>query len=495
MKKILFITSMVILLALSGKVKAQDLTNYNLYTQNPFLYNPAYAMDNCMLNAYLNSHLQWIGFDGAPRVNNFGIRGTINPNMGVGLSIFNFKQGITRSTDISLSYGYKVNIDKDHYATFGLAMGFLIDNIGDMSLTNVNDPLANENTFKQTTFASKFGLSYVYKDFEAQITLPQLYQRKASNLYTVSILSYNYELNPTIDLKPSILFRGSKTTPKQTDISLMATYDKMFWAQLGYRTNKSLVLGLGGNYLNYSFGYAYQMETNYINEAGGGTHEIQLMARFGCNKSSDAGSMDYPVEPVTVKATVTNRDTKAPMGAKVIITDKEGKEVFNKPVNGSFSVNLVPGKYTAHIEADNAIAKNENFSVSKRDTEVQLNIELKPLDINKTFALGDVNFETGKSTIKGEDSYKVLDELVQIMTDNPTIKIEIGGHTDNVGEDATNQKISQERANACMAYVVSKGVDASRLKAVGYGKSKPIVANDTAANRAKNRRVEFRITD
>ncbi|MDD2564802.1 MAG: PorP/SprF family type IX secretion system membrane protein [Salinivirgaceae bacterium] len=494
MKKIL-LTTIVIVLTLSATVKAQDLTNYNLYNQNPFLYNPAYASDQCLFNAYLNSHIQWVGFDGAPRVNNFGVRGNLNPNMGIGLSVFNFKQGITKSTDISLSYAYKVNIAESHYVTFGLAFGILMDNISGSTSTTAGDPLITENLFKQSTFAAKFGLSYVYKGFEAQITLPQMLQRKETNLYMVSILSYNYELNSTIDLKPSFLFRGAKTTPKQADFNVMATYDKMVWAQLGFRTNKSLLFGFGVNYLNYSFGYAYQKETGYINEAAGGSHEIQLIARFGCDKNTSLYPSDYSLDPVTVRVSVVNKDTKAPIDADVVITSKDGKEVYNQKVSGSLTTSLIPGKYEISVSAENTISKKESFTVSGNNSEVKLDLQLNPLDINKTFALGDVNFETNKSTLKGAESFAVLDELVKIMTDNPTIKIEIGGHTDNVGDDATNKTISQERAKACMVYVVSKGIDAGRLKAVGYGKTKPIVANDSAQNRAKNRRVEFKITE
>lgn len=89
----------------------------------------------------------------------------------------------------------------------------------------------------------------------------------------------------------------------------------------------------------------------------------------------------------------------------------------------------------------------------------------------------------------------MLDELVKIMKDNASIKIEIGGHTDNVGDEGANKTLSQERANSCMTYVVSKGIDAIHLKAVGYGQTKPLVANNSDENRAKNRRVEFKIRE
>jgi len=490
MKKILYITSIVVLMILSNVVKAQDLTNYNLYIQNPFLYNPAYAMDKCNLNAYLNSHLQWAGFDGAPRVNNFGLRGTLNPAMGLGLTVFNFKQGITSSTNLNFSYSYKANFGTDHNLRLGLSLGLLMDKIStaDILATDITDPLFVDNGFKQSTISTKFGLSYVNKNFEAQIIMPQLFERKAMNLYTVGILSYNYGLGSNLDIKPSMMFRGGKTTPKQFDVNFTALYKKMIWGQIGYRSNKSLIFGIGVDIKNYSIGYMYQMENNYINQAGGGTHEIQLIVRFGCEEKQI-------VEIVTVNGNVINKTTGKPVTANVVITDSDGKEVFKKEVTGEFSLDLKPGKYTA-VFTGNIIPKTETFVISNKDDKVfKLEVNVKEVDANKTFNLGSVNFETSKSVIKGEDSYKVLDELVTVMTEYPTIKIEIQGHTDNVGDDAANLKLSQERADACKTYAISKGIVATRLTAVGYGETKPLVANDTDENKAKNRRVEFKVID
>ena len=476
---------------LSNVVKAQDLTNYNLYIQNPFLYNPAYSVDKCNLSAYLNSHLQWMGFDGAPRVNTLGIRGNLNSNMGLGLSVYNFKYGIMGSTDLNLSYSYKALFADDHYLRLGISLGTLMDNIStvDAILTDASDPLLIDG-FKQTSISAKFGLAYNIKGFEAQIIMPKLYERKALNLYTVGILSYNIAAGTSLDVKPSIMFRGGKTTPKQFDVNFTALYKKMIWGQVGYRSNKSLIFGIGVDIKNYSIGYMYQMENNYINQAGGGTHEIQLVVKFGCDKKEVT-----EVKNVTINGNVISKSTGKPVTANVLITDSDGKEVFNKEVTGEFTLDLKPGKYTA-VFTGNIIPKTETFVISSKDDKVfKLEVNVKEVDANKTFNLGSVNFETSKSVIKGEDSYKVLDELVSVMTEYPTIKIEIQGHTDNVGDDAANLKLSQERADACKTYAISKGIAATRLTAVGYGETKPLVANDTDENKAKNRRVEFKVLD
>ena len=96
------------------KAISQDITNYNLYIQNPILYNPAYTFDESKLSAYGNSHLQWIGFEGAPKVFTFGVQTSLVENMGFGLSGFQSRQGLNTQTNINLSYAYRVSIQDDH---------------------------------------------------------------------------------------------------------------------------------------------------------------------------------------------------------------------------------------------------------------------------------------------------------------------------------------------------------------------------------------------
>ncbi len=108
--------------------------------------------------------------------------------------------------------------------------------------------------------------------------------------------------------------------------------------------------------------------------------------------------------------------------------------------------------------------------------------------------LNDVNFDTGKATIKDE-SFASLDEVGDILTRWPELRIEVGGHTDSQGSNAFNQTLSEDRAKSVMDYLLGKfpSLKPEQLTSKGYGESKPIVSNDTALNRAKNRRVEFTV--
>jgi len=101
-------------------------------------------------------------------------------------------------------------------------------------------------------------------------------------------------------------------------------------------------------------------------------------------------------------------------------------------------------------------------------------------------------FDTGKSSIKAE-STSVMVDIIQILNEYPNAKFSVEGHTDSVGSDATNQRLSEERANSVRNFLIDKGIASNRLTAVGYGEAKPIATNNTSAGRAQNRRVEINL--
>ena len=108
-------------------------------------------------------------------------------------------------------------------------------------------------------------------------------------------------------------------------------------------------------------------------------------------------------------------------------------------------------------------------------------------------SLQGVNFDTDSAKLKAE-STTILDQAVEVLNQQ-AVPVRIEGHTDSRGSDAYNQSLSDKRAKSVMDYLVSKGIDAARLTSAGYGESKPVVANDSAANMAKNRRVDLVVTN
>ena len=105
-------------------------------------------------------------------------------------------------------------------------------------------------------------------------------------------------------------------------------------------------------------------------------------------------------------------------------------------------------------------------------------------------AVLNINFDTDKATLKA-DGQTIVNQITALMKNNAGLKLSIEGHTDNTGSAEHNKKLSADRANTVMLALVSDGINKSDLKSAGYGAEKPMVANDTEDNKAKNRRVEL----
>ena len=189
-----------------------------------------------------------------------------------------------------------------------------------------------------------------------------------------------------------------------------------------------------------------------------------------------------------------------PVAATIDITDnasgKITESVNTNSATGKFLITLPSGKnYGIAVKANNYLFHSENFDLPDggEDNIVSKTIQLKNIAIGNTITLTNIFFDLGKATLRMESNAE-LDRLVKLMNDAPKLKIEISGHTDNTGSAAMNENLSQQRANAVVAYVVSKGIEATRLAAKGYGSKKPIATNETDAGRQQNRRTEFKIT-
>jgi OOP family OmpA-OmpF porin len=113
-----------------------------------------------------------------------------------------------------------------------------------------------------------------------------------------------------------------------------------------------------------------------------------------------------------------------------------------------------------------------------------------PAPGTKLGTVGSAFFDFDKAQLKPGKGQDVLGPVVKTMKDNPTLKVSVEGHTDSVGSDAYNQRLSERRAAAVKSYLVSEGIDGSRISTVGYGEAKPVASNSTEAGRAQNRRAE-----
>jgi outer membrane protein OmpA-like peptidoglycan-associated protein len=119
-----------------------------------------------------------------------------------------------------------------------------------------------------------------------------------------------------------------------------------------------------------------------------------------------------------------------------------------------------------------------------------MDVPLQLLEVGKGVELKNIFFETGKYDLQTESKAELM-KLVDFMKVNPTLQIELGGHTDNIGSPSSNFLLSQNRAKAVYDFLITNGIDAGRLSFKGYGDTKPKVVNDTDEHRQMNRRTEF----
>jgi len=207
-----------------------------------------------------------------------------------------------------------------------------------------------------------------------------------------------------------------------------------------------------------------------------------------------------PEPVVLVLGRALNAKTKNPVSAEILFEDltenKEVGEAISNPQNGSFRITLPNGRnYGIRAVAKGFLSVNENLELMSitQYTEIEKDLYLVPIEIGETMQLNNVFFEQGKPVLKSQ-SFPELDRLVLIMQDNPAIKIELGGHTDNIGNSEALLKLSQDRVLAVKAYLVKQGIKKDRIDGKGYGSTQPIAPNTNEADRQRNRRVEFKIT-
>ncbi len=201
-----------------------------------------------------------------------------------------------------------------------------------------------------------------------------------------------------------------------------------------------------------------------------------------------------------LKGRVLDDDTKDPVEAEIILTDNTTGEQLatftSNSATGKYLVSLPSGKnYGIAVNADGYLFHSENFDIPNAAAyqEIEKDIYLKKVEVGKEIVLRNIFFDFNQSTLRPESKAE-LERLAQLLRENPTIKIEISGHTDNVGSAAYNKGLSERRAKSVVDYLIGVGISADRMTYVGYGFDKPIASNDTDEGRQLNRRTEFKIT-
>ncbi|MBO7651584.1 MAG: OmpA family protein [Bacteroidales bacterium] len=234
-------------------------------------------------------------------------------------------------------------------------------------------------------------------------------------------------------------------------------------------------------------------------------------AYFASNKLNGKGGWDIyaidlykearPEKVFLVKGQLVDDNGYALSDAKLEVKNTRTEEVSEGVVDAE------TGHYAVAVTAKNEdddflmVVKKEDYSFSSTLIEpteetfekpIEVNFEVKPIEAGKSVQINDIYYATASYEINAK-SYAVLNEFADFLKTNSTVKVEIRGHTDNIGSVQTNITLSNQRAKAVYDYLLSKGVPKSNISYKGYGPNMPIADNKTEAGRAKNRRTEFYI--
>ncbi|MEK6615571.1 MAG: OmpA family protein, partial [Bacteroidota bacterium] len=200
-----------------------------------------------------------------------------------------------------------------------------------------------------------------------------------------------------------------------------------------------------------------------------------------------------------LKGTIFDAVTKKLLEADVELIDNSKNQVIatfqSNSVTGKYLVSLPSGgNYGIAVKKEGYLFHSENFDIPDTAAYIEAvkNIGLKVLSVGTKIVLRNIFFDFDKATLRPESTTE-LERLTQLLTANPTMKIEIAGHTDSKGADDYNLKLSQSRAQSVVNYLSTHSIAQSRLTAKGYGETKPMATNDTDEGRQLNRRTEFEI--
>ncbi len=221
-----------------------------------------------------------------------------------------------------------------------------------------------------------------------------------------------------------------------------------------------------------------------------GYRDASAIVVLGRNQSI---TLDFQLVPNlgTISGSVRDGEGRPIANATVIIGSTTPVTVTTSTV-GVYTAQLQAGTWPVAVQAEGYISDNQTTTIIANET-VSVSFTLRSaLRAGEVISFDNIYFASGSSNLKPE-SFPILDSVAILLRDNPTARMQIAGHTDSDGGESANQTLSQNRAQSVYQYLTSKGIAGNRLTTIGHGETNPIVPNNSAANKARNRRIEFTV--
>ena len=489
MKKLIITLSIVV----SGLLaQAQQVPLLSHYYYNQFVWNPALAGVQKYGQAYMIYRNQWNSLPGAPITKALTLDGPLrSKNVGLGANLYQDNAGMFARTGGMISYAYGINFSEDSKLRLGMGLGFIDNrlNLIDANPKDWSDPLLETSNINKTGFDANFGVNYTFKDLNVGLSIPQVLaldiKYDASNAKAPIYRSVrHFQVNASYVIKamedklkitPTAFVRITPKTPGvQYDISAIASYRDFIWGGVMYRSTYAVSL-LAGTRINKQFvlGYAYDLAVNSYKSYTNGAHEVILGFQFG-GSAADDDEMKKRLKGIddrldNDKIRIDDLDSR-------VKTNTDDVDQLKKDTKNNTDVNT---------------RQDDDINLFKKMfEEFKSKLGKGAVEVGDVYEFQNVHFATNSYELS-TDSVTEINELVALMKENPALKIEVSGHTDDRGTPEYNQRLSERRSKAVIDFMVSKGVTRDRLKVANYGEAKPIKSDDLAANR----RVEFKVLE
>jgi len=385
---------------------------------------------------------------------------------------------------------------------FGSCDLFISRRIGDRWTPpeNLGPPVNSRNWETQPSMASDGRTLYFIRGTQAQDGI------KSMDIYSTALQ------DDGTWSKPEKLGANVNTAFQEESVQIHPDGRTLYFSSNGHPGFGGLDIFVSRKEEDGSWGKALNL--GYPINTGGDENSLLVsadgeVAYFASDREGGLGDLDlysfelYPeARPLAVsfiRGKVTDRTNGQPVEADVqlydLATGKLATGAYSDPLTGEFLVCIPAGRsYALNASSEGYLFFSQNYDVAAGTPKepYTLNVPLSPLTAGSVIALRNIFFNTASYELLPTSNAE-LDKLTALLKSNPTLRIELGGHTDNVGADAANMTLSDQRAQAVRDFVIAQGIDASRITAKGYGETKPVATNDTEEGRAQNRRTEVTV--
>jgi type IX secretion system PorP/SprF family membrane protein len=464
------------------------------------MINPAFTGIDNQYRMFGFFRSQWGQMPGRPITGGATVEGSFwKDRIGAGLFVMNDRIGIFDQTNVSFSYAQKIKFAQQHQISIGIQGSAFINriNFSNARATDFNDPSVADQQPTKAVFDLNIGISYKWKGLLVGFSIPQVIQPNAHFATTNAETNYRYirhynafaqyritTLKEKFNITPTLFMRKGERSGFQFDATVMLDYKNIVFAGAGYRNSFGVVTMVGANIADmFTVAYAYDFTTQKtLRGQVGATHEVTAGFHLPSNYKTRKR------EEIAAKVKEEQLMNELQWKSDSLSARLKALKVKNDSLNRALkNVNLnKPGTGNNQKQIDslqrviNSLFKNQRSTTDTAKGK------------GTSYTLDKIYFESKKSTLL-KSSYPQLDSFVAFMHQFEKVEILIKGYADNTGSETLNQTLSENRAEAVAAYLISKGIAPARIKYQGFGSQYPIANNATEEGRQQNRRVEFTI--